>query len=449
MRPTNTLLLVALAVAVALFFFLVEQPRHARENERGETERQLTSARAEDVGAVTIARSDLTIKAVRKGEHWQLTSPVVDSADDPALNVLVLTTCHAVVERRFDVEESDLPEYGLAPPSATVRLEASDGKGLLEIRIGDLNPSESNCYAVAGNPHEVLLLPSGVRRYAVRSLFEFRNKRITDIEVSAVTRIELDSPAREMTWRLGGAREWFSVQRGDTVPGDMKSIQNVVRELRGLRARDIPFGDTPETGRLFAEPAGTIRLWTQGDSAAVSLAFSKARGDSCYVEPTGIHRVALVDTTILAVFRRTADDFRDKRILKYPKDSLAKIVWESPAQTLTILKTGDSWNYANPGFGEIDKEAMVRLLSAMETLEFARVLEENFAETTGHGFETPFFRLTLFDRGDRVIDQITVGSPTPDGSSRYVSSRSTRVLASITSASISKVQSDFGSLGGP
>ncbi len=449
MRPRTTLIVVGLALGAALFFFLVEEPRYARKTQRAASEQRLTPTRAEDVYAVSILRPDIAITAAREGEHWKVMSPVVDVADDPAFNTLVLTTCRAVVERRFDVEESRLPEYGLAPPLATMRFEAKDGEGLLEVRIGDLNPSGSHCYALAGGASDVLLLPSGVRRYALRSLFEFRDKRIIDVEVSDVARIEIASRGRATSWTALETGKWFNVQKGDTTRGDKTAVESVVRELRGLRARDILAGEPSVTEARFLDRSGTIRLSTRRDSAGVTLTFGAPRGDSCYVETSGRLRVASVDTTILAVFRKTADDFRDRRILTYAKDSIAKIVWETPAQTITILKTDDAWSYANPGFGQIGERAIHRLFSTLETLEFTTALDEDFAEMTGHGFDTPLLRLTLFDAGDRVIDETAVGSLAPDGSSRYVSSRSTGILAGIAPASVSRLENDLADLRGP
>ena len=445
MRSRTTLILVLLALFAALFFFLVEEPRRARRTERTAIEERLTTIGAEDVHSVSIGRADVLIVAERRGGGWQLTTPVVDAADDPAVNMLVVTTCSAPVDRQFAVEESLLSEFGLAPPAATVRFAAMDGEDLLELRIGDFNPSKSHCYALGQHPREVLLLPAGVRRYALRPLFEFRNKRIVEVEVREVARLDISSARGSVTWTAGEGGPWFTVQDGDTVRGDRTEVEGVIRRLRCLRAKDIPFGPAPDPG----DPLGTIRLSIREDSSVVSLAFSRPRRDACYVASSHTNRMALVDTTMVPIFAMTVDDFRNRRILAYSEDALARIVWETPQRSLTVIRTDGTWSYANPGFGRIDAEAASRLLSTLAGLEFTAALENDYTEIAGHGFDAPALRVTLLDTGDRVLDEVVVGSLLPDGVSRYVASRSSRTLATIDPEPLSRLEEELSNLGGP
>lgn len=449
MRTKTTLVLAALALCAALFFYLVEQPRHARETKRIAQEDRFTATRLEEVHFVSIDRPDLAISAVREGERWRLTAPVDDSADDPAFNVLVLATCNARVEARFDVERSEFSEYGLSPPSATVGFAAADGERLLELRIGDLNPYGSHCYALAGDGQEVILLPSGVRRYALRSLFEYRDKRIVDVEIHDVERIEVASRERTLRWTADGHGGWFAVQGADTIPGNKTAVERIVRQLRGLRAIDVPYGE-PETAAVHpSEHIGMIVLSTRADSAGISLTFSGLRGDTCQVMTSQTGRRALVDTTMVPVFAKTLDDFRDKRLLAFDDDALARIAWNTPERSLTILKRDGAWTYANPGLGRISAAGARRLLSTMAALEFTAIIERRLADPTGHGFDEPALRLTLRDAEGLLIDEVVVGSLRPEGASHYAWSFSTRSLTAVEPASVLRLADDFSNLGNP
>lgn len=448
MRSKATLMIATLGILAALFFFLVEQPRHTRETALLETGARVTSARAEDVRSVSIRRPDVTIKGVREGDRWRITSPVNDNADASAFNMLVFTACGATIERRFDAQDSELPEYGLADPSAEIRFEGADGAKLLELRVGDLNPSKSHCYALAADRREVILLPSGVRRYALRPLFEFRDKRIVDVEVVDVHRVEIGLPSASTTWTAGEHGRWFTVIGGDTVPGNKTELENVVRRLRGLRARDILFDQAAGDASVEA-PAGTIRLTTRGDTVAITLTFTRPRGDACYVSDSRSGRTALVDTTMIPIFGRTFDSFRDKRILLFDHGVLAKIAWHTPGITRTIVKKNGAWDYANPAFGKIQEDTARRLISTLDGIEFAAVIEARAPAASGYGFEAPALRLTLLDSDDRVIDEAVFGSLLPDGVSRYAWSRSTRSLMTIAPTTATRLDDALSALVGP
>jgi hypothetical protein len=449
MRSKTTLILLAVGLLAALLFFLIEEPRHARDTARLAAEEHLTSVRAEDVGAVSIVRPDIEIRAVREGERWRITGPVADRADDGAVNVLVLTACRAAIERRFDIESSHLAEYGLALPAATLRFDAADGEKLLEVRIGDLNPSMSHCYAVSGEGREVVLLPAGLRRYALRSLFEFRDKWIVDVGLGDVASIEIRSRTGSMVWTAGEDGRWFAVEGADTVRGDKTAVENVVRRLRGLRARDIPFEPGEDVEARFTDRAGSIRLSTRGDPAGIELEFSLPQGDGCYVTSSKSGRTALVDTTLIPVFRRTLDEFRDKRILSFDEEVLTKITWSTPELTRTIVKKDGSWEYANPAFGTFKDATASRLLSKLSSIEFAGVLERRFEAASGHRLDTPVLRIALHDSDDRLIDEAVFGSILSDGASRAVWSRSTRTLGVLSEETASGLDDVLSAFGGP
>ena len=449
MRFKTTLILLAICAAAALFYFVVERPRHEREVERAAREGRFADVSPGDVYRVTITRPDVTIAVEREEDHWKLLSPVVDRADDAAVNTLLETACGARAEEEFDADESPLSEFGLDAPSAVVRLTAKNGEDLLDLRIGEFSLTKSHCYATARGGGRVFLLPAGVRRYALRPLFDYRYKRIFDVPVADVFRLEIATKTRSMVWATDKTGEWFTVQSGDTIHGDTTSLENVVRKLRGLRANDMPFGVPDATDAYFGTRARAISVRFKPDSAEITLAFSDPRGPGCYVESSGSNRVALVDTTILDVFAKTITDLRDRRLLRHDLDAVVRMTLETPRLTITLVRTGAKWTFANPEFGDADEEAVRRLVLRIEDVKFDAVLDENLPEKNGHGFEKPVLRLTLFGPGDRAIDELAVGEPAPDGISRYVWSRSTGVLAIIDSASVSELEEDFGDPGAP
>ena len=444
MRFKTTLILLAVGIAAALFFLVVERPREAGRDENTSLEGRLTGVLPDDVDTMTIERPDMTIAARRHGERWAIVSPVEDAADDAALNTLLRSVCDAAVERRIDVGEGGLAEYGLEPPSAVIHLGTEDGLSLLELSLGEHNVTKSHCYATVGSGREVILVPAGIRRYALRTLFEFRERRILDAALEGVQGVEIASPRVSMAWRLDRRKGWFTVDNGDTVPGDTAAIEAVVRELRGLRALDITIDGAEKRAEYLSPPAGSITLGLAPGAGTIQIRFGGRRGDRCYAECSADGRVSLLGAAVLDLLDRTVNDLRDRRLLHYDENGLANLTLETVGKTVTILISGTGWTYSNPGFGEIDEESAAGLLTRIKELKFEKVIDDKIPAPGNHGFNQPFFRLVLLGDGGAVIDELTVGGPAPGDRLRYATSRSAPFLSVVGTEPLSEIESQFG-----
>jgi hypothetical protein len=448
MKYRTTLALLVLGLAAALLFFFVERPRQDALDRKAKHEGSLTGVTPDEVQEVAIERPDLSLTALRAGARWRITAPLEDSADDAAFHTLVRTICDAAVERRIEVDEKALPEFGLEPPAAVVRLSGPAGGALLQVRVGGHNVTKSHCYATLGRSTEVLLVPAAVRRYAVRPLFEYRDPRVVDIAIEDVAAIGVSSPARAMTWRFDRRRRyWFTVERGDTVTGDSTAVVAVIRTLRGLRAADIPEDGPARREDYIAPAAGTVVLERTAGSAPLTLRFGAPREGSCFVERSGDSRIALVDAAVLDIFARTVDDLRNRRLLRFAEESLSRVSLETRGRAVTIVRSGTRWTYTNPGFGDIGEDAAGKLLARLKDLRCDRVIEERVRAGKDYGFATPILRLVLADPAGEVIDELRAGAPAPGTGMTYVTSRSAPYVGAIATAPLSGIESLMGGPG--
>jgi len=217
---------------------------------------------------------------------------------------------------------------------------------------------------------EVVLVHAGVRRYALASVFDFRDKEVTDFPVEDVTAVEIDSHRNGTSWNRSPGGEWFTVQGGDTIRGDETEIEAILRELRALRARDI-LDDAHEV----SDPAGSVVVHLV-DDAPIRLSFSSADSQRCRVRLQRETRTNVVDASALDVFDRSLHDLRDRRILRFDKDLLGKVTLVTEKLSISIVKTGDDWLFSNPSFGEIDPALVSTFLTALGTLRYREIVEE-------------------------------------------------------------------------
>ncbi|UCG52071.1 MAG: DUF4340 domain-containing protein [Candidatus Latescibacterota bacterium] len=277
------------------------------------------------------------------------------------------------------------------------------------------------------------------------AVFDYRNKKVIELSVGDVSRLNIVSNGRSVVWTRDDTGRWITSLLGDTIRGDKTSVENIIRELRGLRAKDIPLGEA--TGeRYFPKIAGTISLGMEPDQPEIMLTFSDEDSEGCYVKKSGSERIALIEPTVLHVFDKTYDDLRDRRLLDFEPETAARITLETTGATLSIIKTDADWSFSNPEFGSIDVGTAEALLTRIEGLRFSRAIEEQLRDPKGYGFAKPAYRVVIYDSDNRKIDELIAGHPLPSFEQSYVTSLSTGMLAGIETRLLSDLLDDFQNL---
>jgi hypothetical protein len=441
MRFKSTIALFVVAAAGLAYFFWFEQPSHRRRTARMESERRVTMASPRSVFALEIERPGLTMKFSRSGSEWRLTEPVRDRADEGLVNTLIHTAVNAEISERFPAESARLSDYGLAQGSVAVRLSDSLQARVLAIAIGDFSLTKTDCYVRKEESDEVLLVPAGLRRYALRGLFAYRDKRVTDFDVDAVTALRIDSKHHRMEWQKSAGAQWLLPQRGDTIRGDRVALDTILREMRALRATEILDDDETNRTRYFRDRRGSLVI-TSPD-ARIELVFSARDSDRCYVRVEARGRIDVVAASTLDMFDRSLDDLRDRHLLHFELESLAKMVLDTETSSVSIVKIGDEWSFANPTFGEIDQADVTRFLAVLQDVKYREIVDDRVREAHNTGLDPAARRIALLDAENRVIDEARTGPVDPIRRVRYATSLSSRLLGVVDAESLQALDSLF------
>ncbi|MEJ2720308.1 MAG: DUF4340 domain-containing protein [bacterium] len=446
MRLKTTLILFVGAALALAYFFLIEQPRHETAVRRAERTDALTRLEPGAITGLSIRRPGLALEFERRGGIWHMLEPVADEGDPATLNVLIREITDARVENRFPAPESSLVEYGLEEPAAVDRLTTASMDSTFVLDIGELNLTKSSFFARISGAGDVVLLPAGIRRYSLLPLFAYRNKRVFQLPVDDVQRLIIASGGREQDWSLDESGRWHTMRDGHRIAGDAARITDVVRELRSMRATDIPF-PVSDRDAYFRDVAGRVDLRTRSnEQVAVTFSAPLDTGASCYVETSVSGRISLVDSVVLDIFEKTVNDLRDRRLLHFERERAAEIKLQTPDGDMSITRSGGGWAFVNPEFGIVSARAAAKLVTRLENLDFTAVVEESLKGTGMHGFDRPTFLLVVLDTDGGVADAVTAGDRTPGGERYYVTSRSTGILAVIDTAVLDGLIADFRNL---
>ncbi|MFH1754356.1 MAG: DUF4340 domain-containing protein [Candidatus Latescibacterota bacterium] len=443
MRLKNTWILLVIAAGFLIYFFAVEQPRHEKNLAGIEQSSKITSLSLQDIHYVMIERRGETVAFERVPEGWVMTSPVEDLADKAAVNTLISSAVGARIESVVESGGTDASRYGLgSTPDATLLLFSSGKDSSLTMRIGGHNITKSHCYVQVDASAEVVLLPAGLRRYALQEVSEFRDISLIDFVLADVARMQLSGPARTLSWSKDSQGRWAAVVAGDTISGNRTEIEAILHRLRGIRIKSFMSDDPLDLSTYFAGPAGTISFSIAEESTACSVLFSARDADSCFAVVEGGSRIVSIDATILSAFDRSYDDLRDKNILHFVRDDVVKIRMVTSDTTATVIKLASEWTFANPAMSEIDQTKINDLLVLLQGLRFRVVLASRLDGSSLDEFNHPALRVSLYDDREMIVDEFFCSRPQEDGQAR-ATSRTSAILGTVPGESLKAVEQAF------
>jgi len=442
MRFKPTLILFVIAAAGLAYFFLIEQPGHRDQITREAREQRITELTGETVRGLVIRRKDGLLTFVKADDIWRMSSPVIDQADQASVNVVIGSVINAEIEERFPSNSVLLTEYGLADPVATIHLRDSLQSDLLSLDVGDLNLTKSHCYTREGESNTVLLLPAGIRRYALRTVFEFREKKVTELPVEDAFGIAIESDNLAVSWERNSDDQWLTVIAGDTIHGDPLAMQMILRELRAMRAESFPEDNLENKNRYFADPAGSISVRFH-NASPLEFVFSHPDSQRSFVITSEHNRISGVGISSLDVFQRSLEDLRDRRVLRFDAGSLGKITLETGALNVSIFRTGTDWSFANPTLGMIEQTEISGLMQSLENMKYREIIDERLVDPSAYGLDHPAYRLTLYDSNEQIVDEVVAGASQPRRGIRHATSHSSHHLGILDTELLEGIERTF------
>src|SRR6266403_158067 len=187
----STIALVVLLAGLGAYFYFVT----SKLPEGGETAKKqekvfagLDATKIEEIKVTSAAGDATTLK--KDGGGWQVIQPIAAKGDESEATSITSALAAAEISRVIDENPSNLKEYGLDKPEATVNLNAGSARAML--LIGAKAPDGTTVYARdAARPAVVTIestlldeLKKGADDYRRKDLFEFRPFNAAHIELS-------------------------------------------------------------------------------------------------------------------------------------------------------------------------------------------------------------------------------------------------------------------------
>ena len=427
MKSRNTILM--LVVCLGLFgylkFFHSKQLTTAQQEERRGKPGKLNR---DKVKAITLRNNEGTFELVNRDGNWFLNAPVKDRAENATVAALFTSAEEinwSTVQGVADEKEA-LKEFGLSKGDVSIKFtgdkgldEYNENATSVEVLAGKDSAIEGRGYFRIEGAKTAYLGAKALRENAAKGIKDWRNRALSDVNASQVSKLQLKTAKGEIELEKQGANWTFT--KPFKARGDNQQIADMLSNVLTARIADF-ITDTKEPGAFgLAEPRATLTLSAEGektplvlqigapqvekkedpakDGAAADPKDPKPAAEKKEAPPVNVHvklstreGVVTVPVAIEALIAKQPNDLRDQSLMRVQGDMVDRISIETPGREKIVLgRKGEEWVRKIEGKSDepANGGAANKLLNTLVNAKVSRFVADLASDLKGFGLDQP------------------------------------------------------------
>lgn len=398
MKPRTTLILLGITALFFGYMYFYEKKLPSSEEAKRQSE-NVVNITPEKVDGMVIQNGDDKIELRRHDKKWRLESPIKDQADSSLVDSILSdieswqkdTTISA---KEIEADKNRLNEYGLNKPKLRLKLIGADAPP--EILLGKDAALEGKMYVRFENAKDTFVVSQAVKKAIDKKPDDFRDKKLTDLNTTQVTRVVLKSPAGELELEKKG--DHWELVRPLRARGDDQKIGDLLAQLTTAHIQQFVADDRGDLHPYgLAEPRGAITLFGQNDNQGQMLQIGgvpEKQKDEVYVRfaPRGF--VYTLPKKIEEVLNAKPNDLRDRHLVRIDKNNLDRITIEAEGKPKTVLaRKNENWTLASRNHAPANSAEAIRLVDTLNNEQVTKFVEDVASNLGRYGLDKPQLRL--------------------------------------------------------
>jgi Domain of unknown function (DUF4340) len=402
MKLKHTLILLVLAVGFAAYVQLVDK-KIPTTKEREEKKGRLFEFDRDKITAIAIKTPETKIELKKAGQNWLVETPVKDRADSTTVTSLLTSVELLRSESTIDNEgkgvgKDQLKEFGIADSQTKVTLTV-DGKPV-ELVFGKDTTMENRVYAHVDGTKTVEVVSSTLRNDISKKADEFRDKKLSDLTLSQITKAVIKTQAGEIETERKD--DHWSIVRPLKARGDDAKVGDVVSQAISARI-DAFVADTSKLAEYgLDQPRGTITLTVEGQQQPQVLSIGGSPKDEkdkekVYAKLSSRDAVVLLPKSIAGLLDTKPNDLRDKKLALYNNDLVDRITIEPAGKEKLVFARDGAKNWVRKTDKDvaINASLVTRLLDELGAATVANFVADVATELPKYGLDQPALKVTL------------------------------------------------------
>jgi len=411
MRFRTTLVLFALTAGLVVFikFYETKRPNTEEANRRAQN---VVNFERDKIDGVVIQNGEERIEMKRADKKWRLESPVKDLADGSTVDSLLFDLEDwkkdaTISGKEIEADKSRMAEYGVAKAKLRLKLQGTDAPP--EILFGNNAALEGKTYVRLENSKDVFLAAQSIKNQISKKPEEFRDRKLTDIIATQVTRLSLKTAAGEMELQKQG--DHWQIVKPLRARADDEKVNDFIAQITTSRIAQFVADDAGDLHPYgLTEPRGTVTIFTDNDKSAGRT--DSARGeqgqilqiggvpekekDQVYVRFAPRKFVYTLPNKIEAILGTKPNDLRDRHLVRFDQNQLDRITIDAPGKTKTVLTRKDqNWTIINRNNRPANAAEARRLIELLAGEQVTNFVTDVASDLPKYGLDKPQLTVTL------------------------------------------------------
>jgi hypothetical protein len=459
MFKRTTWILLGLAVACLLGYFLLDNIQQLRQEQQAERARLFHFA-TDTIARIEIRQQKegepvrgsgakyleilLERNPEEEGSRWRIVSPIQSAALDFPIEQLLNTFSRLTPQITLE-GATDLAAFGLDQPRHQIALFPKEGDPY-RLAIGNDNFDGSGFYAQPEGG-QVVLLSSAQKGSLLLSLLALRDKTLLSFDRAAVKSLQVQLAEAEVV-RLQRQEETWQIVEPRVLPADDLNVDRLLNTLSRLQAVEFPAETKDELAPYGLEqPSARLTVELEGGKT-LNVALGSEKDGQVYVITSEHPAVATLLTSTADILRSDLEELRDHRIARLNANQVGQVTLESQGEKVTLTPRPSEkgslelrWeNPEQPG-QPVDLSSLFSSLNAARAKEF---VEQADAEAQ-RVLSDPDLRLTFEPKPDAEQDPLAL-SLASSGLRAYVQSSRQPDIAVIELSTFNSLETEVNRL---
>ncbi len=422
-RSTLTLFVVALGLLCYLTFIDKKIPGT---HEREEADAQLFTFNQDDVTGMDISTVKGNFSFQKKGDHWEITSPVNTLADSATLDEIIGQIAYAQPQRTIPLDGSDqsnqnnLRAWGLDPAADKAVIHLKDKS--VELLVGRKIAINPSVYARTSEHHNapVRVIPDTIKTALEKTLSDFRSRNVFDFQSDHATRVATSvaqtptTPAQECEV-IKKATGW-ELEKPLVARAAADDVNTLLEKILGLRVTDFVTDDPGNLAQYgLASPSTTLTVSVGPDDDGVLQIGSAVSGhpDQVYAQRLKSNAIFTLPQTALADIVKALPNVRDRHVLPFDPGAVTAISFDVSGDRkakadLARDKSG-VWQVLGPSAGSADVGKVTDLLTRLSGLQTTPVIKDSAPDLKPFGLDQPSSHISLTLKDAKAPLKLIIG----------------------------------------
>lgn len=461
MFKRTTWVLLGLAVACLLGYFLLDNIQQLRQEQQAERARLFHFA-TDTIARIEIRQQKegepvrgsgaeyleilLERNPEEEGSRWRIVSPIQSAALDFPIEQLLNTFSRLTPQITLE-GVTDLAAFGLDQPRHQIALFPKEGDPY-RLAIGNDNFDGSGFYAQPEGG-QVVLLSSAQKGSLLPSLLALRDKTLLQFDTAEVKALQVQlAEAEPEVVRLQRQDNTWQIVEPRELPADEINVNRLLNTLARLQAVEFPAETKDELAPYGLEqPSARLTVELEGGKT-LKVALGSEKDGQVYVITSEHPAVATLLTSTADILRSDLEELRDHRIARFNPNQVGQVTLESLGERVTLNPLPQEkgslelrWeNPERPG-QPVDLSSLFSSLNAARAKEF---VEQADAEAQ-RVLSEPDLRLTFEPKPDAEQDPLAL-SLASSGLRAYVQSSRQPDIAVIELSNFNSLETEVNRL---